>query len=97
MQTILLFPTAVYYTYTYIHLPNGYMYSKLGSYIIPADPPKWSGSAVCNTIYIHIYPSFRAQTADPNHFGGTAGSSINKKSGKKLRIRTLNFCIIDTE
>ena len=35
-------------------------------------PPKRDGSADCNTIYKSIYHC--TQTADPNHFGGTAGA-----------------------
>ena len=29
--------------------------SNIKSYAIHAVPPKWFGSAVCNTMYVHIY------------------------------------------
>ena len=54
----------------------GGVYTLFHVVLPPAVPRKWFGSVDCDTIYVYalcIYLSLCTQSADPNHFRGTAG------------------------
>ena len=59
-----------------VNIVNKIITNYLAQGKLPAVPRKWFGSAVCDTLYT-IYPSLCTQSADPNHFRGTAGSIVD--------------------